>query len=674
MYPHERSLVKRLANQPFALIGINSDPKDKVLKARKRENLTWRSFWDGGDTNGPIATAWNVAAWPMIYVLDDQGVIRFTGLRGPAMDQAIDQLLLSSLTTLRHNLKSADPAERGLAVFRMGKYHPDNAQKVIARFSQDADQGVQSRTAIALGLLGNTSPDLLPSIRRGIRDRVAEVRAASWQVLAARKDKSSANLALEALSDEAPLVRQAAVSAIGRLKPAHAEAALVRLIETDDRKLAHTALLALADLGSDRARQLLVAFAEDLAHPDRVGVAVALHRVDPTTTRERFARLLRDEEVTVREQATRVLAQLADLEPLELYVSALQDEAPQVRQSALEALTALDTPRAKEALGAYLAVQVDALLEIFKGRDSQTMRAASIRATELGEAAAPLLLAKLHQATPVGRFYLSQAIGASRHPQVLEVTLKKLHSPLQDRGLRQTYERIGFGYRGSLRSHVEIFLKHPLVEIRESGVRLLSRLGYKDRAAADLLSESLHDEAHSVRVEAAIGLAPKQHDAAREILEQALREGPEALRFPAFLGIMNFAPEIALPVIDDVLDTIQPVHLGNICFRLSQLKHPRATQLIIKAIRRMDPRSQPRGLSYLQRQNTASAARAIGGLLKGDDAMLKRAAINALQSMKHPEAKKILKKLGLPPNKGKPDRSINPFTSTGRPVARQRIH
>ena len=25
MYPHERSLVKRLENEPFALIGVNSD-------------------------------------------------------------------------------------------------------------------------------------------------------------------------------------------------------------------------------------------------------------------------------------------------------------------------------------------------------------------------------------------------------------------------------------------------------------------------------------------------------------------------------------------------------------------------------------------------------------------------------------------------------------------------
>ena len=56
MYAHERSLVKRLADKPFALLGINSDPKDVVKKARKDENLSWRSWWDGGDTSGPIAT------------------------------------------------------------------------------------------------------------------------------------------------------------------------------------------------------------------------------------------------------------------------------------------------------------------------------------------------------------------------------------------------------------------------------------------------------------------------------------------------------------------------------------------------------------------------------------------------------------------------------------------
>ena len=93
MVPHERSLVKRLEGKPFALLGINSDPKDRLREVLKKENITWRSWWDGGDTNGPIARAWNVSGWPTIYVLDHKGVIRFKNVRGEAMDKAVDQLL-----------------------------------------------------------------------------------------------------------------------------------------------------------------------------------------------------------------------------------------------------------------------------------------------------------------------------------------------------------------------------------------------------------------------------------------------------------------------------------------------------------------------------------------------------------------------------------------------------
>jgi len=95
MYPHERSLVKRLAEKPFALIGVNSD-KDlaKLKKRMAEENITWRSFWNGPEgTRGPISARWNVRGWPTIYILDHEGVIRFKGARGEAMDKAVDQLL-----------------------------------------------------------------------------------------------------------------------------------------------------------------------------------------------------------------------------------------------------------------------------------------------------------------------------------------------------------------------------------------------------------------------------------------------------------------------------------------------------------------------------------------------------------------------------------------------------
>ncbi len=94
MYPHERSLVKRLADKPFALLGINSDrDREELKKTMEKEQITWRSWWNGGSTQGPIAKKWNVRGWPTIYVLDHKGVIRYKGVRGEAMDKAVDALL-----------------------------------------------------------------------------------------------------------------------------------------------------------------------------------------------------------------------------------------------------------------------------------------------------------------------------------------------------------------------------------------------------------------------------------------------------------------------------------------------------------------------------------------------------------------------------------------------------
>jgi hypothetical protein len=93
MYPHERSLVKRLAGKPFALLGINSDQDRNALKeVLKKEQITWRSWWNGG-TQGGIAEKWNVHSWPTIYVLDGKGTIRYRDVRGEAMDKAVDTLL-----------------------------------------------------------------------------------------------------------------------------------------------------------------------------------------------------------------------------------------------------------------------------------------------------------------------------------------------------------------------------------------------------------------------------------------------------------------------------------------------------------------------------------------------------------------------------------------------------
>jgi hypothetical protein len=94
MYPHERSLVQRLAGKPFALLGVNSDrDREELKQVLKKEQITWRSWWNGGSTGGPISQAWQVQGWPTIYVIDARGVIRYKNVRGDGMDQAVDTLL-----------------------------------------------------------------------------------------------------------------------------------------------------------------------------------------------------------------------------------------------------------------------------------------------------------------------------------------------------------------------------------------------------------------------------------------------------------------------------------------------------------------------------------------------------------------------------------------------------
>jgi hypothetical protein len=93
MYPHERSLVKKLADKPFVLLGVNSDSDRKELKTvLEKEKITWRSFWDGGTTSGPIATRWAVEAWPTLYVIDHKGVVRKRYEGSPGEDVLNDVL------------------------------------------------------------------------------------------------------------------------------------------------------------------------------------------------------------------------------------------------------------------------------------------------------------------------------------------------------------------------------------------------------------------------------------------------------------------------------------------------------------------------------------------------------------------------------------------------------
>jgi hypothetical protein len=63
----------------------------------EKEKLTWRSFADPGDIGqGAIATRWNLAGTPTLYVIDHQGVIRRKWVGSPGekgIDNALEKLI-----------------------------------------------------------------------------------------------------------------------------------------------------------------------------------------------------------------------------------------------------------------------------------------------------------------------------------------------------------------------------------------------------------------------------------------------------------------------------------------------------------------------------------------------------------------------------------------------------
>lgn len=97
MLPHERSLLEELKGQPFAIVGVNSDSKERLKELVKDGTTTWRNFTNIQEGGRKISTEWGVRGWPTLYILDHNGVMRYEGLRGEDMEKAIKALVAEAV-------------------------------------------------------------------------------------------------------------------------------------------------------------------------------------------------------------------------------------------------------------------------------------------------------------------------------------------------------------------------------------------------------------------------------------------------------------------------------------------------------------------------------------------------------------------------------------------------
>jgi len=90
----EKRLAKKLAGQPFAMLGVSlngKEYKDQVKQAVEVLNLDWPVIFDGSGVGGAMATSHHITAMPANFLVDENGIVLRVNLFGPHLDDMCTQ-------------------------------------------------------------------------------------------------------------------------------------------------------------------------------------------------------------------------------------------------------------------------------------------------------------------------------------------------------------------------------------------------------------------------------------------------------------------------------------------------------------------------------------------------------------------------------------------------------
>ena len=95
--PTVKKTYAKYKDQKFQIIGISLDRSAEPLEAYiKKEELGWLHYWD---KSRKVSTLYKVRGIPSTFLIDGEGVIRKTNLRGHALEHAVADLVKENLAS-----------------------------------------------------------------------------------------------------------------------------------------------------------------------------------------------------------------------------------------------------------------------------------------------------------------------------------------------------------------------------------------------------------------------------------------------------------------------------------------------------------------------------------------------------------------------------------------------
>ncbi|TWU09922.1 putative serine protease HhoA precursor [Allorhodopirellula heiligendammensis] len=93
LYPHLRNYLRQYGDEKLQIIGVYGDDMATVKQLRQTGKVTWPSIPE--PSSNAIFETWQVNSLPTVYLIDEQGIIRFVsvGYPGQKLDQEVAKLL-----------------------------------------------------------------------------------------------------------------------------------------------------------------------------------------------------------------------------------------------------------------------------------------------------------------------------------------------------------------------------------------------------------------------------------------------------------------------------------------------------------------------------------------------------------------------------------------------------
>lgn len=262
-------------------------------------------------------------------------------------------------------LRHPEPLVRQVGSMMAGRVIADTSVKVELWRMALADDDAVVRGQVVVALQHEPPQGVLDVVRGCLADPSGSVRAVAASVLGKLGDPRAIPALIEALHD--PAAAREAASALGELGARQALDALFNAMTSEDVQVRFAAVEAVGKLGEARAVEALVYALRDPDDAVRMKAAEALGRIGDPRAIEFLIKALADPSGRVRGLVAWALGWFADPTSVSALVEALWDEPnasatahehPNTAVAILEALMAIGTPDAHEAIAEWQAQHV----------------------------------------------------------------------------------------------------------------------------------------------------------------------------------------------------------------------------------------------------------------------------------------------------------------------------